>query len=192
MFSELGVCGLSVGKESLEERKATVLIKLRGYKLIKKEKHKDVISYVVNIPKDKEKAIVWCIPEEGTVGITSINLLLKAMKEANVERGIIITGGRYTHAVKQSTKKKNIELLPRTFPAFDIFEHELVPRHEILTSAESEQVLTQYRIHPYQLPQIKATDPAVKAIGAKPGDILRIIRKTPTAGQHIAYRYVVE
>jgi DNA-directed RNA polymerase subunit H len=183
---------LSVEKESLEERKAEVLIKLRGYRLIRKERHRDVISYVIDIPKEKEKAVIWCIPEEGTVGITSINLLLKAMKEADVERGIVITGGRYTHAVKQNAKKKKIELLPRTFPAFDIFEHELVPRHAILTSKEREQVLVQYRIQPYQLPRIKASDPAVKAVGAKPGDVLRIIRKTPTAGEHTAYRYVVE
>ncbi|MGB9960271.1 MAG: DNA-directed RNA polymerase subunit H [Candidatus Bathyarchaeales archaeon] len=82
--------------------------------------------------------------------------------------------------------------MPKTFPVFDIFEHTLVPRHEILTQEECEKVLAEYRVKPYQLPQIKASDPAVKAIGAKPGDILRIIRKSPTAGEHIAYRYVVE
>ncbi|OGD49645.1 DNA-directed RNA polymerase subunit H [Candidatus Bathyarchaeota archaeon RBG_13_46_16b] len=82
--------------------------------------------------------------------------------------------------------------MPRTFPAFDLFEHVLVPRHEILEEKEKEQLLTQLRVHPYQLPQISSFDPAVKAIGAKPGDLLRVIRKSPTAGEHIAYRYVVE
>ncbi|MGQ9624256.1 MAG: DNA-directed RNA polymerase subunit H [Candidatus Bathycorpusculaceae bacterium] len=82
--------------------------------------------------------------------------------------------------------------MPKTFPVFDIFEHALVPKHEILTEEERKQVLVHYKVQPYQLPQIKASDPAVKAIGAKPGDILRIIRKSPTAGEHIAYRYVVE
>jgi len=104
----------------LEERKAKILIKLRGYKLIKKQKHEDAVSYIVDMPKEKEKAIVWCIPGETTVGITTINRLQKAMKEAEIERGIIITEGRYTHAVKQGAKKKKIELLPKTFPAFDI------------------------------------------------------------------------
>lgn len=183
---------MSVKGESLEERKAKVLIKLRGYKLIRKEKHKDAISYVVEIPKEKQKALIWCIPDESTVGITSINRLQKVMTEANMERGIIVTSGRYTHAVKQSAKKKEIELLPRTFPVFDLFEHKLVPKHEILTQKEVEQLLAEYMVQPYQLPQIKASDPAVKAIGAKPGDILRIIRKSPTAGEHSAYRYVVE
>ncbi|MDI6846938.1 MAG: DNA-directed RNA polymerase subunit H [Candidatus Bathyarchaeia archaeon] len=78
------------------------------------------------------------------------------------------------------------------FPAFNIFEHELVPKHEILTPKEREQLLARYKVQPYQLPQIKASDPAVTIIGAKPGDILRVIRKSSTAGEHIAYRYVVE
>ncbi|MEM3000415.1 MAG: DNA-directed RNA polymerase subunit H [Candidatus Bathyarchaeia archaeon] len=85
-----------------------------------------------------------------------------------------------------------MELLPKSFPVFDIFEHDLVPRHEILSEKEREQLLAQYKIQPYQIPQIKATDPAVKVIGAKPGDILKIIRKSPTAGEYISYRYVVE
>jgi DNA-directed RNA polymerase subunit H (RpoH/RPB5) len=186
-----GVYGLSVEEETLEERKAKILIKLRGYKLVKKEKVKDTVSYIVDAPKEKQKILIWCVPEE-TVGILTINRMAKAMKEAEIERGILIASGRYTNAAKQAAKKKHIELLPKTFPVFDIFEHKLVPKHEILTPEEREKVLAQYRVKPYQLPQIKASDPAAKAIGAKPGDILRIIRKSPTAGEHIAYRYVVE
>jgi DNA-directed RNA polymerase subunit H len=183
---------LSKKPVTLEERKTEVLIKLRGYKLIKKEKHDDAIGYTVNIPKDKEKALVWCVPGETTVGINSINRLTKAMKDAEVERGIMVTDGRYTHAVKQGAKKKRIELLPKTFPAFDLFEHKLVPKHEILTEEEKTELLARYRVQAYQLPQISSLDPTVKAIGAKPGDILRVTRKSPTAGEHIAYRYVVE
>jgi DNA-directed RNA polymerase subunit H len=176
----------------LEERKAEVLIKLRGYKLIKKLKHEGAIGYIVNIPRDKEKGLVWCVPGESTVGIASINRLQKAMKDLELERGIIVTDGRYTHAVKQGARKRRIELLPKTFPAFDIFEHQLVPVHQILEEEEKREILTKYRVQPYQLPQVISSDPAVKAIGAKPGDVLRIIRKSPTAGEHIAYRYVVE
>jgi len=94
--------------------------------------------------------------------------------------------------LKQGAKKKNVELLLKSFPVFDIFEHGLVPMHEILSPKERQALLNQYKVKPYQMPQVTSTDPAVKAIGAKPGDILRIIRKSPTAGEHIAYRYVVE
>lgn len=177
---------------SLEERKAEVLIKLRGYRLIKKQKHDDAIGYVVEIPKEKEQVLVWCVPGETTVGINSINRVAKAMKDAELERAIIVTDGRYTHAVKQGAKKKKIELLPKTFPAFDIFQHKLVPKQEILTEEEKAELLTKFKVQPYQLPQISSVDPTVKAIGAKPGDVLRVIRRSPTAGVHVAFRYVVE
>jgi DNA-directed RNA polymerase subunit H len=183
---------VSIKGDTVEERKAEVLIKLRKLKLIKKEKHEGAIAYIVEIPEDKQKAIVWCILNEATVGIAAMNTLYKVMKDKEIERAIVSTEGRYTHAVKTGAKKKNVELLPKSFPVFDIFEHALVPRHEILTEKEQNELLAQYKIQPYQMPQIKSTDPAVKAIGARPGNILRIIRKSSTAGEHIAYRYVVE
>lgn len=182
---------MSVDVETVEERKAEVLIKLRKYKPLSKEKLEGAVAYVVKSPA-KEKLVIWCILDEATVGISAIGNLSKFMKEKEIDHAIVITEGRYTHAVKQGAKKKNVELLPKSFPVFDIFEHTLVPVHEILSEEEKKQLLEQYRIQPYQMPQIKSADPAVKAIGAKPGDVLRIIRKSPTAGEHIAYRYVVE
>jgi len=74
----------------------------------------------------------------------------------------------------------------------DITRHVLVPKHEIMSKEEVEELLRKYKITVYHLPMIKSSDPAAKAIGAKPGDVLRIIRKSPTAGKAISYRYVVE
>jgi DNA-directed RNA polymerase subunit H len=183
---------LKVKEESIEERKAEVLIKLRKYKLIKKETQEDAVGYTVNIPKDKEKALVWCILGQATVGIAMMNALYKLLDEKGLDRAIVITEGRFTHAAKQGAKKRKVELLPKSFPVFELFDHKLVPKHEILSEKEKSEILAQYKIQPYQMPQIKSGDPAVKAIGAKPGDILRIIRKSATAGEHIAYRYVVD
>ncbi len=183
---------MSIKGETVEERKAEVLIKLRKYKKIKKEKHEGAVAYIIEIPGEKGKAIVWCIFNEATVGINAMNTLYKIMKEKEIDKAIVATEGRYTHAVKQGAKKKNVELLPKSFPVFNIFEHALVPMHEILGEKEREQLLAQYKVQPYQMPQVKSADPAVKAIGAKAGDILKITRKSATAGEHVAYRYVVD
>src|SRR4030065_1580579 len=191
-YSYFEVWGLSTKVETIEERKAEVLIKLRKYKLIEKEKFEGAYAYIIDVPQDKEKAIVWCILGEATVGIAAMNTLYKVMKEKELDRAIVVTEGRYTHAVKLGAKKKKVELLPKSFPVFDIFEHALVPMHEILGEKEKEQLLAQYKVQPYQMPQVKSTDPAVKAIGAKPGDILKIIRKSSTAGEKTAEPYVVE
>ena len=177
---------------TLEERKAQVLMNLRRYKIVKRQEKKDAISFLVRVPKEKKNILFWCIPTEGTVGVAYINQMSKAMKEEEIERGIVVTSGRYTQAAKVKAIKNKIELIPRIFPAFNIFNHKLVPKHEILSSEEREKILSEYRVQPYQLPRIQASDPAVKAIGAKPGDIVRIIRDSSTAGKYTAYRYVVE
>lgn len=84
-------------------------------------------------------------------------------------------------AIKRKSSSANIKIL----------EHELVPRHEIVLVEEGLEVLKKYGVKPEQLPWIKASDPVAKAIGAKPGDIVRIIRKSPVEGEVIVYRYVV-
>lgn len=75
---------------------------------------------------------------------------------------------------------------------FDILKHKLVPHHEILSQEEVEKLLKTYNIKKEQLPRMLLSDPVAKAIGAKEGDIFKIIRKSPTAGISIAYRLVVK
>jgi len=77
-------------------------------------------------------------------------------------------------------------------PEFNVLRHSLVPKHERLSPEEKEQLLQRFGIKPFQLPQILSSDPCVKAIGAVPGEIIRITKKSPTAGISHFYRYVVE
>lgn len=67
----------------------------------------------------------------------------------------------------------------------------LVPKHEVLSKEEAEELLRSLGIKKEQLPKIKATDPIAKEIGAKVGDIVKITRESPTAGKSIAYRLVI-
>ncbi len=70
-------------------------------------------------------------------------------------------------------------------------EHELVPHHEILPKEEIIKVLRELGVTPQQLPLLKASDPVAREIGAKPGDVVRIVRKSPTAGKIVVYRFVI-
>jgi len=70
--------------------------------------------------------------------------------------------------------------------------HELVPEHIILSEKEIQDLLKKYDITPDQLPKLLHTDPAAIACGAKPGNILKIIRKSHTAKEAIVYRLVIE
>jgi len=178
-------------RETIEERKAQILMGLRGYKLVKRKKHKEVTLFFVKTAEGK-KMLVLCWPTQGTVGVQIINQVKKIMIDEEMDRGIIVTSGRFTQAAKTHARRRGIELIPRLFPSFNIFEHVFVPKHEIVGAGEREKLLKEYRVQPYQLPRLKASDPAAKAIDAKPGDIVRIIRDSQTAGKYTSYRYVVE
>lgn len=81
-----------------------------------------------------------------------------------------------------ATKKKQI-IVP---------DHRYVPKHEILTKQEAEEVLRKYNCKPTELPLIFVNDPAIVGLGVKPGDLIKITRKSPTSGEALYYRYVVE
>ena len=72
-----------------------------------------------------------------------------------------------------------------------ILEHELVPKHEIVSEEEKQKLLKKLKITEEQLPKIKLSDPIVKILKAKKGDLIKITRKSPTAGISIYYRIVV-
>ena len=74
----------------------------------------------------------------------------------------------------------------------NIFQHELVPKHIVLNKKEVEEVLGKYHVKPHQFPYIKVSDQACQMIAAKPGDLIKIIRRSMTAGEATAYRYVIE
>jgi DNA-directed RNA polymerase subunit H (RpoH/RPB5) len=177
-------------EETLVEKKTKVLIKLRGYKILKKEEEKNANSYIVKM-KDGKNAIVWAVTTSGTVGVAYIAQLKKVMDDTGLEKGIIITIGKYTHTAKKRSKKFNIELIPKTFPAFKIFDHDFVSKHELLTQEEKEKFLVESKIQAYQLPRINSSDPAIIAIGGNPGDIVRVIRNSKTAGKYESFRYVI-
>ena len=176
--------------ETLVEKKTNVLIKLRGYKLTKKEEIKNAISLNVKT-KEGDNIIIWAVTTDGTVGVAYVTQLKKAMDDSEVKKGIITTIGKYTHTAKSRAKQSGIELIPKIFPSFKIFDHDFVSKHELLTADEREKILDDYKMQPYQLPRIRASDPAVIAVGGNPGDIVKVIRNSVTAGKYVAYRYVV-
>ncbi|RLE84663.1 MAG: DNA-directed RNA polymerase subunit H [Thermoprotei archaeon] len=73
----------------------------------------------------------------------------------------------------------------------NILEHELVPQHILLSEEEAKEILKKMGLRKRELPWILASDPAAKALNAKPGDVIMIIRKSPTAGRSISFRYVM-
>lgn len=74
----------------------------------------------------------------------------------------------------------------------EVRKHVLVPPHELMSEAEVEELLAIYGITKKELPRIKINDPAIKDLGAKSGDVIRIKRISPISGISYYYRVVVE
>lgn len=79
-----------------------------------------------------------------------------------------------------------------TVEVFNVLNHELVPHHEVVSEEEKNEVLARYEVTEDQLPKILVTDPAAKACGARVGDMVKIVRDSPTAGLAVAFRFCVE
>jgi len=57
---------------------------------------------------------------------------------------------------------------------------------------KKKELLEKYNITLRELPKILKKDPAIKHINLKQGDIVKIIRKSQTAGESVFYRGVVD
>jgi len=74
----------------------------------------------------------------------------------------------------------------------DVRKHVLVPPHELMSEAEVEELLTEYGITRRELPKILISDPAIKDLGVKSGDVIKVRRNSPVSGISYYYRVVVE
>lgn len=73
-----------------------------------------------------------------------------------------------------------------------ISNHTYQPRHEILSKNQAEEILKKYNTKPSQLPYMMIDDKGIEDLDVRPGDIVKITRRSATAGESVYYRYVVE
>lgn len=73
----------------------------------------------------------------------------------------------------------------------DISDHFLVPKHYLLPKEQADKLLKEREIIIEQLPMIQKNDPAIKDFKPIKGEVVKIVRNSPTAGRTIYYRRVV-
>ena len=75
---------------------------------------------------------------------------------------------------------------------FKVDKHILTPKHAKLSEKEKNQLFEKYHITSKEMPKILKTDASLRELDAKPGDTIKITRKSPTAGESIFYRVVAD
>jgi len=173
------------------------ILKRRGYKVITEERFEHYIDMICELEKDASQEMFATISLEEKVGVSVLRDYVKRFEQRKEEKGeenvkgLLVASNRFTHYARREAKENGIWIITSKDPRFDIFTHELVPEHVICPEEELKELLEKYSIKRRHLPKIFASDPAVKAVGAKPGQVVKIFRESEIAGQSIAYRLVV-
>jgi DNA-directed RNA polymerase subunit H (RpoH/RPB5) len=81
--------------------------------------------------------------------------------------------------------------MEKTLNSEIILKSSLVPKHELLSDEEKDALMKKYNLSFSQLPKIFVSDPAIKHLSVKVGDIVKITRNSPVAGNIYYYRGVV-
>jgi len=86
--------------------------------------------------------------------------------------------------------KKTIEFFDVTDLQFNVLLHDLVPKHEVIRDAETrKKIVEEHSLRTQMnLPLILRSDPVARAIGARPGDIVKITRFSQNSGEHVFFR----
>ena len=169
----------------------------RKFKVVNEEEFEDYIDLICESEVNSEEEMFARISLEEKVGVSVLRDYFKKLEAREEEKGqdnvkgLLVASNRFTHYARREAKEKNIWIITSKDPRFDIFTHELVPEHVICPDDELNELMTQFNIQRRQLPKILASDPAVKAIGAKPGQVVKIFRHSDISGENIAYRLVV-
>lgn len=130
-----------------------------------------------------------------SVGVKQTRAFAHTLAEHNYTTGIFITLGQpasqalraFEPLIEQGIRAENFreeDLL------VNITKHELVPKHILLSDEEKKVLLDRYRLREVQLPRIQSDDPVARYLGLRKGQVVKIIRKSETAGRYASYRWV--
>jgi DNA-directed RNA polymerase I, II, and III subunit RPABC1 len=122
-----------------------------------------------------------------------IESFAKDIGDKGAARGILLVDNPPSASVLNVIRKHSdmIQLFHKRQLAIDTSAHRKVSPHRILTMEERTAFFERYRVKPEYMPAIDSQDPMAKWVGARPGDILEILRKSEAAGGPPYYRICV-
>ncbi|CAL1263980.1 unnamed protein product [Larinioides sclopetarius] len=133
--------------------------------------------------------------DEEKVGIKEIRKLQQQMEQKNVFKAIMVMKNTMTSQGKQKVAEMAPKYILECFRDLELIinitEHELVPEHVLMKPEEQTELLNKYKMKERDLMRIQAEDPVARYYGLKRGEVIKIIRKSETAGRYITYRLVV-
>eukprot|EP00127_Corallochytrium_limacisporum_P003053 Clim_evm9s145 gene=Clim_evmTU9s145 len=155
----------------------------------------DLLLYLAH-KNDPSDTMMVFFPEEEKLGVKTAESYRTRMEERQCRRALVIVREGLTSQAAQELKKGSedgyiIESFKEDELRVNITEHELVPKHIILSDEEKKALFERYKVSEAQLPRILSIDPVARYYGLKRGQIVKIIRTSVTAGRYVTYRLVI-
>lgn len=147
-------------------------------------------------PPAPDVGTIWVefLPDSN-VGIKQMRSFAQHLTASNFHTGILVTNVNITAAalkiIPAVARETRIECFVEQDLLVNITHHELVPKHVLLSKEERTKLLARYRLKDTQLPRIQVLDPVARYLGLRRGQVVKIIRKSETAGRYASYRLCV-
>lgn len=128
---------------------------------------------------------------EESIGIKNLTDITDLVLQMRMGRCIIIYPDKITPSARKHVEKKRnmkVEVFCEEDLLVNITKHRLMPPHKVLEDSEKALFLKNSNITEEQLPIIKITDRVARYYGMQRGDLVRIKRKSDTAGHYYTYR----
>ncbi|KAL8734359.1 MAG: hypothetical protein Q9166_001557 [cf. Caloplaca sp. 2 TL-2023] len=131
-----------------------------------------------------------------SLGVKQMRDFAHHVSEHKFYTGIMITQTPVTAAALKviaavASQDRVIETFQETDLLVNITHHELVPKHILLSQEEKKKLLERYRLKENQLPRIQVNDPMARYLGLRRGNVVKIIRRSETAGRYASYRCAI-
>lgn len=103
----------------------------------------------------------------------------------------IIIARDYNNKIVDYVSRQHTQIFREASLLQDIIKYRDQPKFEILSPSEIEKFKKEYNATDYTTKKMLRSDPVAKYFALKKGDIIRIIRPSPTSGEAIDYRIVM-
>jgi len=149
-----------------------------------------------NLDPSTTAGTIWVeFCSDRSVGIKQTRAFAHTLQESHYTTGIFITQEQpNAAALRAFDPLLELGIEAKNFKEEDLLvnitKHELVPRHILLSDEEKKVLLDRYRLRETQLPRIQSDDPVARYLGLRKGQVVKIIRKSETAGRYASYRWV--
>ncbi|KAE8143379.1 RNA polymerase [Aspergillus pseudotamarii] len=133
-------------------------------------------------------------PDSTGVGTKQVRAFNHVVDENNFHTGVFITQTPISPSAVRllsGVPGRICEHFQEQDLLVNITRHELVPKHVLLSPEEKSRLLQRYRLKESQLPRIQVSDPVARYLGLRRGQVVKIIRRSETAGRYASYRWVI-